>query len=107
MRAGQLRHRVEFQERGETRGTQGSIAESWTTLAFRYAKIVPLAGSELINAQQIVNTVTHRVELRYWVDLTAKLRIVFKGRVFGIENVINLDERNIEQHCFCTEEVAA
>lgn len=107
MRAGQLRHRIEFQERNEARGAQGGVVESWTTLAFRWAKIIPLAGQELINAQQIVNTVTHRVELRYWVDLTAKLRIVFKGRIFGIENVMNLNERNIEHHCFCTEEVAA
>ena len=107
MKAGQLRHRIEFQERNETRGTQGSVVESWTTLAFRWARIVPLNGQELVNAQQIKNTISHRIELRYWVDLTAKLRIVFNGRTFGIESVINIDERNREHHCFCTEEVAA
>lgn len=103
IQSGDLRHRIDFQERNEPKGAQGGITPSWTTVASRWAEIVPLAGKELIQAQQIKATISHLIRLRYYPDLTAKLRIVFKERVFGIENVRNIDERNIEHVCLCTE----
>lgn len=105
IRSGDLRHRIDFQERNETKGAQGGIAPSWTTVASRWAEIVPLAGKELVDARQINATISLQVRLRYLPILTTKLRILFKERVFGIEVVRNIDERNIEHVCLCTEAV--
>lgn len=103
MRAGKLRHRIAFQERTETKGVQGGITPSWTTVAFRWAEIKPLTGKELVNAQQIESTISHMVRFRYLPLLTTKLRILFKQRAFGIERTRNVEERNIEHVCLCTE----
>lgn len=107
MNVAKLRNRLEFQERTVARGAEGGETETWFTVAFRWGAIVPLVGRELINAQQIATTVDHRIEIRFWKDLTAKMRIVFKGRTFGIDSVLNLEERKVEHHCFCTEQKAA
>ena len=103
IRSGDLRHRIDFQERNETKGAQGGITPSWTTVASRWAEIIPLTGKELVDAQQIKSTISHMVRLRYFPLLTTKLRILFKTRVFGIEHVRNIEERNIEHVCLCTE----
>lgn len=103
MRAGLLRHRIVIEERNETKSAQGGLTSSWTTAALRWAEIMPLAGDELVNAQQIESTISHRVRLYYLPFLTTKLRIRFGQRVFGIKNIRNIGERNSEHVCLCTE----
>lgn len=105
IRSGDLIHHIQFEKRNEPRGAQGGIAESWTPVGRRWAEIKPLDGKELIQARQIKPTVSHRVRLRYFASVTTKLRIVFQTRVFGIDNVLNVEERNIEHVCLCTEVV--
>jgi len=77
MRAGKLRHRVQIQERVETKDAHGGITESWSTVVTRYASIEPLSGRELFEAQKASSEATVRIKMRYYSGLTTKHRLVF------------------------------
>jgi SPP1 family predicted phage head-tail adaptor len=95
IRAGRLRHRVTIERTVETVNAVGGVTRSWTAIARRYAGIEPVSGREFVNADQTNSTVTHRIMLRAdgQLTLTPKDRIVFGTRVFGIESVMDRDER--------------
>ncbi|MDD2728176.1 phage head closure protein [Malikia sp.] len=108
MRASDLRHQVTLQRRDTTRDTTGGQVTSWTDVCTTRAGIAALSGRELQAAQAIHAEVTHSVTLRYrpeFVNPTqaAALRLLFKGRVFNIAFVDNLDERRREINLVCSE----
>jgi len=94
IRAGRLRHRVEIQRATETVDAVGGVARTWKTIARRWGGVEPLTGSEFMNADQVSSTVSHRIMLRAGgLSISPKDRIVFKTRVFGVESVMDRDER--------------
>jgi SPP1 family predicted phage head-tail adaptor len=104
MRAGKLRHRVELQKPTEsTLGSDGLPVVTWSTQERRWAEIRPLSARELFAAQQVQAQVTHAVKLRWTNPLNAKYRIKWNTRYFGIESVIDPDERNVEHTLLCRE----
>ena len=107
MRAGKLRTRVEVQRIDEERDKQGGIVSSWTTIAHRWASVVPLSGREYWSAQQVQSDVTHKVQLRYLEGLTSKdrLRLLHSQRVLNIQSVLDVDERHREMQLMCVEVV--
>ena len=98
--AGRLRHRVQIQEASETRDAYGGVTTTWTTVGTVYAAIVPMhqvgQGRERLEADRIQSEVTHRITTRFRGDVTPKHRILFEGRVFELERVANVDERDRE-----------
>lgn len=54
MRAGLLRHMVTLQERVTTDDGAGGVTEEWVDADFLPARVVPLAGTELFSAQQVM-----------------------------------------------------
>jgi len=104
MRAGKLRHRVEIQELGETRRPDGGVVEGWTTVATRWASVSPLSGRELFQAQVVDSDITHRVRMRHYTGLTTDHRLLHNStRVLNIGQILNLDERGIEDELMCKE----
>lgn len=103
MRAGQLRHRIKIQEQARTSDGAGGSTIAWNTIATISARVLPLAGQELFEAQKQNPKVSHRVEARYRAGVTAKNRILFDSRILNIEAVANLEERGREMHLMCEE----
>jgi SPP1 family predicted phage head-tail adaptor len=103
MRAGRLRHRLEIQESGHTRSGAMDVVEDFDTVARRWGEITPVGGSEKLEAQQITAEATHLVRIRCYADLTVKHRFKFGTRTFDINHIANVDERDREQVCTCTE----
>ena len=68
-----------------------------------WCKITPLAGRELLLAQQIVATATHLVKLRYVAGVTEECTLAFGTRTLEINAIIDLEERNAELWLYCTE----
>jgi len=93
IKIGQLRHRVTIQRVTETRGTDGSVVQAWSTFANARAEIVPLSGSEDYVAQGLSASVVHRITTRYVTGVVPKMRIVWGDRTFEINSVRNIDER--------------
>jgi SPP1 family predicted phage head-tail adaptor len=106
MPAGKYRHRIEIQEdKSTTKNDHGEIVPDWKTVARRWVRIVPLAGSKAQVARQINPKVTHNVEMRYWQPLHPEQRIKYGTRILEINSIINTEEKDREQHMICTEAV--
>lgn len=93
--AGRLRHMVEVQQNAPTRDTGGGSVDSWSTVTNgrRPAEIVPVTGLKEYVDNQLQETITHKVTMRYLAGVTTANRILFGSRVFDIRSVVNPQER--------------
>lgn len=107
MKAGELRHRVRIQQLVTGRDDTGGFSETWADVATVWAAIEPIRGREYFEAQQVNAEVSHRIKCRYRSGILPVMRAVFGVRIFRIEAVINVDERNRELQLMCIEAVAA
>ena len=105
LRAGQMRHQLTIQQDTGTQSTSGEVTPNWTTYSAWWAEIVPLSGGEAIAARENYGTVTHRLTGRWLSGVTPKMRAILGSRVFQIDAVLNIGERNRELRIFCTEAV--
>ena len=111
MRAGNLRHRITFQQLTVANDTYGHSNETWTNQINTRAAIWPLRGVEQIEALKLDNEVTHKIRVRYHKDIHPKMRIKFEDkrkdstRYFDIQSLLNFDERNKYYDILATEEI--
>ena len=106
MRIGKLRHKVEVQRFVTKKDEWGNTIEAWETLANVWAAIEPMKGEEFFAAMAFQSEITHKVTMRYFGErITTKDLLVFNGRTFDIESVINVEERNKELVLMCKEKV--
>ena len=103
MNSGDLRHRVELQQRVKSRNAVGEETYSWLTYATVWAAVEPLTGRELYEAQQISAEVTVRVRVRYLKSVSVEHRVLFDSRGFNVNFVQNIEERNRELVLLCKE----
>jgi SPP1 family predicted phage head-tail adaptor len=104
MIVGKLDKRIVIEEQsGTTQDEFGAVVENWTALLGADASIVPLQGFERYAAQQANSTVSHKITMRYRDGIDAKKRVKFGIRIFDIEAVINLEEKNRWLELSCTE----
>tara|TARA_R110000822_G_scaffold257105_1_gene382770 strand:+ start:447 stop:773 length:327 start_codon:yes stop_codon:yes gene_type:complete len=103
---GSLRHRVQLQSQTNTTDTGGGIAQVWTTIANVYCSIAPKTGSESYRQGQIQDKTTHEIAMRYRASIDTKYRIKYGTRLFNINHIKNIDERNRYLLLTCEEGVA-
>jgi len=102
---GKLRHRVTIEALTETRNSSGGEKFIWQPICTVNAEIVPLSGKSLFAAQQNHSEVTGIIKMRYRADINAKQRAVHKDKIYSIQAVINIGERNRELHLMTSEGV--
>jgi SPP1 family predicted phage head-tail adaptor len=105
MRAGYLRHQITIEAPEETQTADGSFAVTWRTFATSWASIDPLLGKEYFAAAREQADISHKIRMRFVSGLNHRMRILFGTRIFEIESVINLGERNRELVIMCRESV--
>ena len=105
MRAGPLRCRVTLEEPVETQGADGAMLTAWETFATTWASVEPLIGKEYFAQQREQATVSHKIRMRHIAGITHKMRIAWGTRLFEIESVLNVGERNREIVLMCSETV--
>lgn len=108
MKTGELRHRVTIQKsQGGTLNSLGEETTKYVDYKTVWAAVEPLKGREreYQNTDQFQAEVDYRIRIRYTPDLKPNMRIVFRGRIFSIQAIINIDERNREIHFHCLERV--
>lgn len=100
-----FRNLLNFEELRKTQDNEGNWTEEWTAseLGTTYAQIRNIRGNEYILAGAHQVKVSGRVNIRYrkdveerYYELGEKLRLKFKNRIFNIEYVNNLEEKNTE-----------
>lgn len=123
--AGDMTKRVEVQEllappkdlilvNQFNEGPSPANPDDWQTICTRWAKVWPLSGRELFQAQQIRADITHRVQMRYFKNATsfrvqpgvkATMRLLLQGRPLYVLSCVDIEERHIELDLMCMEEV--
>jgi SPP1 family predicted phage head-tail adaptor len=103
MRAGDLRRQIKIQQRSTAQDTLGQPVLTWTDVCTTWADIQPLSGRELELAQAINAEVNHQVTIRYRTGITAAMRVLYQGRIFNIQAVMDVDTRHKELQLMCSE----
>ena len=118
MNVGRMRHKVTIEEVTETPDAYGDRTEVWSTYATRWASIEPIAGREYFSSRTENSEASVRIRMRWDMtvgEVTTKHRITYNypqleespqrlsSRVFDIESIINLRERNHEVVFMCRE----
>ena len=90
-----MRHRITFLKPTESK--VNSLSENvpeYTEFMTVWAYVAPKTGREYEEAQKLRAETTYNVVTRYFSGITTDMRILFRGRIFYIESVLNIDERN-------------
>lgn len=109
--AARYRHYITIQSQKVTTNTYGEENISWVDDSECFAEIKPIRGDEYYNARQIKSIVTHKITMRYTTlsDGTrikqSNSRIKFGDRIFNIESIVNLMERDIDLELMVVEEL--
>jgi SPP1 family predicted phage head-tail adaptor len=111
MRIGKLRHKIELQSYTTTPDAVGHPVKTWTTHSTVWAWVRPMSGREVMNSQQPVGEITHKVTIRYNDTIVVTNRIKFYDtkrkvtRYFDINFPGNYDERNVFMEIMCKEKL--
>ncbi len=105
MRGGPLRHRITIEAPVESQGSDGSTLTTWETFAEAWASIEPLIGREYFAQQREQAAVSHKIRMRHRPGITHQMRVSWGARLFEIESVLNIGERNREIVLMCKEVV--
>lgn len=100
-----MRERIEVQSRTTTQNAYGEPVATWSTLATVWARVEPLSGRELWQAAQVRPDVSHKVTMRHYPGLSPKHRLKLGSRIFNIDSVLNIEERERLHQVLCKEEV--
>jgi SPP1 family predicted phage head-tail adaptor len=100
--SGSLRHRLAIYAPPDGQYASGQPIDTnpsmdgWTLLVTRWGMVVPNIGAPYIQSDQIRNSSTHRITIRYFSGLTPSHRIVYGSRIFNVTGLISSEERNID-----------
>jgi SPP1 family predicted phage head-tail adaptor len=105
MLSGKLNHRIELQSKVATRDSYGSETIVWKKESIVWGSVEPISGREYFLAKQVQAETTHRIRIRYYAGLRPDWRILFGTRIFEIDSVINIEEKNREMVLMCHEQI--
>lgn len=89
---GSLRSELSLQVATPTPDGLGGHTESWAEIATVFARIEPVSATSVYGPDQMVETVTHRVTLRWRNGVAAGMRFARQGRIFDIVTVHDPDD---------------
>ena len=108
IRPGDLRHRVQVQREMVEPGPLGGDLKTWQTLGTFWARVKPLAGRELLLAQQIDATLSHEVVMRNAggigsLGVTSQDRLMWGDHILNIESIVEANGYNEYYRIMCVE----
>ena len=75
--SGALDKRVQIQAASDVLNAHGGQTRTWNTVATVWARIEPLSGNELLEAQQVEERADVKITIRNYPGLTSKHRILW------------------------------
>jgi len=99
----ELNKRITFQYQAKVPDGMGGSTTTWTDVVTVWAAIWPVSASESIKAMGTVQTITHRIRIRYRLVLKSSWRIHYGNRYFAIVGVTNPNEANEWLDILCKE----
>lgn len=106
MNPGRLRHRVTIQEYIERYDDFGTpLDKGWKTVSKVWASVEPISGREYVQLHNTEAEITTRIKMRYLKGVKPNMQVLYDGREFDIQSVLDIEERHIEMHLMCVEKV--
>ena len=104
---GKLNKQIIIQYKNVTRSSYGDETITWTTEDTVWASVQPLTlrQRESFVVQQNRAEVTHEIHMRYRRNLTPEKRMKYGDRIFDIDSIINVNERDEELLIYATEHI--
>ena len=81
-------HTITIQNFTSVEDEGGGSTEEWVPYVQLEALVIPLSGTEFYQAQQTQNPVDYDVYIPYRADITANMRVVFRGDTLDIKAVL-------------------
>ena len=88
-----------------TSDSEGFSSETWTTVRTIWAHLAPLQGTELFQAGQNQEDISHVVTIRYAGDLNPQMRLLYGNRIFFVHNVLDMDDAHEWVTLLCKETI--
>ena len=85
--SGRFRDLFDIQEPTYTRDAHGQAQVTYTRVAQRWGRVLPLRATEIFQAEQSESRATHQIVLRRYDGLTSEYRLVRGSRVFNITGI--------------------
>lgn len=99
-----MRHRITFlKPNGATKNSMNENVPDYAEVRTVWAFVAPKTGREYDEAQKLRAETTYNVHTRYFDDITAEMQIKYNNKIFKIESVLNISERNEELHIVASE----
>lgn len=70
----------------------GGYTQDWNEVATLFGHVEPVSAGSVFGADQTLETVTHRITLRWRGDVASGMRLVSQGRIFDIVTVHDPDD---------------
>lgn len=103
MTPGKLRHRIQIEKRTTTINNRGGSADTWTALYENCpAHVEQLSGTEAEEARRLAPTSTHKFVIRFHPGLSTQQRIIHNYKIYQIDSINNIEDRNFWQEIICT-----
>jgi len=106
MRAGRLRHLATLQEKVKVSDGAGGNSVDWIESRKLWCDIRPISAAQKFESMRKESSISHEITIRGTEDVTTKNRIMFKGRLFNIDGIRDIDERGIMSVITASEGVA-
>lgn len=125
MRAGRLRHKIWINKYSPTtlaQTNEGSVAytpllaldtdeygtSEYGQIQYYWGEIIPLTGRELVNAQEVIGDVSHKITLRWTPHVNRQDQIIYLDgsgveHTYEVEACLNPDMRCISVVCMSHE----
>lgn len=104
-RIGELRHYIEVWAFTVTEDVIGNQIVIWKKAGGAWAIIEPLGGEERLVASIVRAETTHKVTMRHLAGITPANQLIFGSRIFEIESILNVEEKNREMVLMCKEKI--
>ena len=114
MSVGRMQHSLVIQAHSRTGDNGGGVTTAFTDVATVFGSIKATGGSERLFGDQLEGRTTHEITIRFRRDVTHKNRIKYAyavdstnyERLFNINRVDNVGEKDRYLKLYCTEGVA-
>lgn len=104
MNPGQLRNRIDIQNYIRVENEVGEETKQWQSYVKVWAKFFNTNVKKQLESMAEKKTASIFYEIVIWYrnDIDTTMRVVYKGKNYNIDHVIDWKEQNIETHLFCT-----
>lgn len=101
--AGRLRKKIEIWRYCPVEDSMGNTVNRLQKKRTVYGEMRPLRGQAYLEYYKEMHKLSYRCTIRYYKELLPTDVIVYEGRQFLIDSIINVNELNYIQEIMCTE----